>query len=250
MKRLSSLTNRYRSSSPFSQGLRDGIPIGMGYYAVAFSLGIIARTLNISPALGFVSSFLTRASAGEYGAYTTMAAQATALEVIGMAIVANLRYLLMSTSITQKFPRHTPLWKRILTGYCMTDEVFAISVAYPGKLPPSYSIGATLVAGTCWALGTASGIIAGNILPSIIVSALSVALFGMFIAIIVPPAKQDRAIALVILDSFVLSGTCSTFSWFNALGSGTRTILLTFVIATIAALVKPIQNTDLHDGDL
>ena len=226
---------------PFLHGMRDGIPIGLGYFAVAFSLGIIAGGLNIPATIGFMGSLLTHASAGEYGAYTMIGAQAAILGVIGMAIVTNLRYMLMSTAITQKFSPHTSLWRRILVGCCMTDEIFGISIAYPGQLPTAYTFGAFTLAGILWASGTACGIIAGNVLPPSIVSALSVALYGMFIAIIIPPARKDKAIAIAVAVSFLLSGLCSITPWLSTLSSGMRTILLTIVIAAAAAVIKPID---------
>ncbi|MCR5395692.1 MAG: AzlC family ABC transporter permease [Bacteroidales bacterium] len=244
------LPHRFRRGTPLVQGMRDGLPIGIGYYAVAFSLGIIARNLGIPAWLGFASSLLTRASAGEYGAYSVIAIQATMVEVIGMAVVTNLRYLLMSTSLTQKVARRTPLWKRLLVGCCMTDEVFGISIAYPGQLPPSYPLGATIVAGLMWAAGTASGIVAGDILPEQVVSALSVALYGMFIAIIVPPSRQDRGIAVAVMASFALSGLCAILPIISTLSNGTRTILLTVIIAAAAAIIRPIQPQDIDNDNL
>lgn len=228
----------------FIKGMRDSIPIGLGYFAVAFSLGIIAGNLGIPAALGFTSSLLIRASAGEYGAYSAIAAHATCMEVIGLAIITNLRYLLMSTALTQKFAPGTPLWKRLLAGCCITDEVFAISIAHPTPLPTSYPLGATALAGTLWAAGTACGILAGDVLPASTVSALSVALYGMFIAIIIPPAKQDRAIALAVVASFVCSGLCSILPFICELGTGTRTIMLTLLISAVAAVVHPHKFND------
>lgn len=230
-----------KQRTPFMQGMRDGIPIGLGYFAVAFSLGIIAGNLQVPASWGFVGSWLIHASAGEYGAYTMIAAQASVMGVIGMAIVTNLRYMLMSTAITQRFRPGIPLWHRILVGCCMTDEIFGISIAYPAPLPVSYPIGAFLLAGTMWAAGTACGIVAGNVLPAGIVSALSVALYGMFIAIIIPPSRQDKAIAITVAVSFLLSGLCSITPWLCTLSSGMRTILLTIVISAAAALIKPID---------
>lgn len=242
MINMKQIKNNLQSGSPFLSGMRDGIPIGMGYYAVAFSLGIIAGNLHIPATIGFMGSLLTRASAGEYGAYTMIASQASLLGVIGMAIVANLRYMLMSTALTQKFASGTPLWHRLLAGCCMTDEIFGISIAYPGHLPVAYPYGATVLAGLMWAAGTASGILAGNILPSGVVSALSVALYGMFIAIIIPPAKQNLAVAIAVTISFLLSGLCAITPWICTLNSGMRTILLTVIIAAAAAIIHPIEN--------
>ena len=117
--------------------MRDGFPIGMGYFAVSFSLGIIAAKAGLTAWMGFVGSFLTRASAGEYGVYSLIAIGASYVEVVAMCLVTNLRYLLMSTALTQKFASNVSLLKRILVACCVTDEIFGISIAYPGNLPPA-----------------------------------------------------------------------------------------------------------------
>lgn len=225
----------------FVHGLRDGIPIALGYYAVAFSLGIIASSAGIGPLLGFISSAFIRASAGEYCTYTLAAAGATYVEVIGMSIIANVRYMLMGAALSQKFSKTTAQWKRILVSCCITDEVFGISIAYPGKLAPAYTFGAAVISTLGWASGTASGIIAGDILPTNIVAALSVALYGMFIAIIVPPAKQDKAVGIAVLSSFLLSGLCAYMPYVSEISSGTRVIILTILVSAIAAILKPIN---------
>ena len=229
-------------SSPFLSGLRDGIPIALGYYAVAFSLGIIASQAGLTWWMGALSSWLTRASAGEYGVYTLAALGATYAEVIGLSLVANMRYLLMSTAMTQKFRPGTPLWQRVLVAFCVTDEVFGISIAYPGHLAPSYTWGAMLVSTTLWSAGTASGIIAGDVLPANIVSALSVALYGMFLAIIMPPARRDRTVLWAVVASFALSGLCAILPLLSAMSSGTRTIVLTILISAVAAWLKPVKE--------
>ena len=228
----------------FLHGVRDGIPIALGYYAVAFSLGIIASNAGIGVLPGFIGSFFTRASAGEYGVYTLVAASATYAEVVGMSLVTNLRYLLMSTALSQKFADGTSLFKRIMTAFCVTDEIFGISIAYPGHLVPSYTYGAAAVSTVFWASGTASGIVAGDVLPANIVSALSVALYGMFIAIIVPPSRKDRAVGVAVIASFVLSGLCAVMPVVSSLSAGTRTIVLTIVIAAVAAVVKPVGEEE------
>lgn len=229
---------------PLLAGMRDGVPIGLGYYAVAFSLGIIASKAGLTWWMGAISSFLTRASAGEYGVYSLIAVGAAYSEVIGLSIVANIRYLLMTTALTQKFWDGTPLMTRIMTALCMTDEVFGISIAYPGPLAPSYTIGAMIVSTIMWSAGCASGIAAGDILPTNIVSALSVALYGMFLAIIIPPAKKDRSVLWAVSGSFVLSGLCAVLPLVSEINSGTRIILLTILISAFIAWIKPIDNEE------
>lgn len=224
--------------------MRDGVPIALGYFAVSFSLGIIAGKAGLTWWMGAVSSWLTRASAGEYGVYSLAAIGASYAEVVGLSLVANLRYLLMSTALTQKFHPDTSLVKRMLVACCVTDEVFGISIAYPGRLAPSYTFGAMLVSTSLWSAGTVCGIVAGDVLPTGIVSALSVALYGMFLAIIIPPARQDRAVAWAVAASFLLSGLCSVLPLLSAMGSGTRTILLTIGISALAAFLKPRPDDD------
>ena len=157
-----------------------------------------------------------------------------------ITLVANARYLLMSTVISQKFSRETSFYHRILVGFDMTDEIFGITTAKPGYLNPFYNYGAMLVALPGWSIGTALGIGAGNILPLPFVSALSVALYGMFLAVMIPPAKKDSTIALTVLISFVLSFIASQI--FSEISAGTRIIILTIIIATVAAVCRPIKD--------
>ena len=225
-------------------GLRDGIPIAMGYFAVAFSLGIIAKKAGLTAAIGFISSFFTRASAGEYGVYTLVAVNATYVELIAMCLVVNLRYMLMSAALSQKIAPCTSWLHRILMACCITDEVFGISINHKGYTPPAYTYSAALISGLFWASGCAAGIIAGGMLPPTIVSALSVALYGMFLAIIMPFARTDRDVLYAIIASFMLSGICAIAPIVSEWNSGTRTVVLTIVITAAIAWFKPIETGD------
>ena len=225
-----------------ASGFRDGIPIAMGYFAVAFSLGIIAKKAGLTAPLGFLCSFFTRASAGEYGVYPLVAVQAAYVEVVAMSLVANLRYMLMSAALSQKIAPGTPWYHRMLMACCITDEVFGISVNHKGYCPPAYTYAAALVSTFCWASGCAAGIIAGGLLPSAIVSALSVALYGMFLAIIMPPSHSDRNVLYAVMASFILSGVCAVAPVVSDWSTGTRTILLTVAISSLAAWLKPIKD--------
>lgn len=228
----------------FLGGMRDGIPIALGYFAVAFSLGIAARNVGLSIWQGVVASLLNNASAGEYAGFTTIGADAPYLEMVLITLIANARYLLMSTALSQHLDPRMPIWQRLTIGYDVTDELFGIYVAHPGFLPPSYAYGAMSLAIPGWAGGTALGIFAGQILPARIVSALSVALYGMFLAIIIPPARKHKPVALLVFLSFLLSWGASIAPWFSGLSSGTRTIVLTLVLSTVAALLFPVKEAD------
>lgn len=226
-------------SSAFRAGLRDGVPIGLGYLAVSFSLGIAARKAGITALQGFVMSALGMASAGEYAAVTVIAAGAPYLEMAAATLVANARYLLMSFALSQRMSPDLSLGHRLLVGWSVTDELFGISVARPKPLDVRYCYGAYLVAIPCWAAGTAAGVLAGSILPARLVSALSVALFGMFLAIIVPPAKKDKVVLGTVLAGFALSALCARVPVTARLSEGTRTILLTVAISAAAAALFP-----------
>ncbi len=223
----------------FVEGFKDGIPIGLGYFAVAFSLGILARNAHFTPLQGFINSFLNRASAGEYAVYTVVAAGAGFIEMAIMTLVVNARYLLMSTALCQKFDSNTSMIHRILVGFGVTDEIFAITIKRPGLINPFYNYGACAIAVPCWAMGTACGIIAGDLMPSNVVSAVSVALYGMFLACIIPEARKNRVVAILIIISFVLSFIAANASFLTNISSGTKTIILTVVISVFAAITFP-----------
>ena len=225
-------------------GIRDGLPIGLGYLAVSFSLGIAARNAGLNAFQGFLISLLNNAAA-----FTVIAADSGFLEMALITLITNARYLLMSCSLSQKFSPDTPLIHRLLVGYDVTDELFGIAISRPGYLDPLYSYGAFIPAIPGWALGTALGVTAGSILPARVVSALSVALFGMFLAIIVPPARKNRAVLLCVLVSFALSGLFAVLPVVKALSEGMRTILLTIVIASAAALLFPVADEEEGKAD-
>ena len=230
------------SRKVFCDGMRDGFPIALGYFAVSFSLGIAARHAGFTPLQGFLASLLNNASAGEYAAFTLVAAQATYLEVAIITLIANARYLLMSCALAQRCAPGMPFYHRLIVGYDVTDELFGITIARPGYLNPFYTYGAILLAAPAWAVGTACGIIAGNALPLRAVSALSVALYGMFLAIIIPPARKSKIVAALVAISFALSFACNYLPWISSLSEGTRTILLTVIISGAAAILFPVKQ--------
>lgn len=227
-----------------AEGLRDGTPIALGYFAVAFSLGIIAKKAGLTAPMGFFSSFFTRASAGEYGVYTLVAIHATYVELIAMCLVTNLRYMLMSAALSQKLAPATSWFHRLLMACCITDEIFGISVNHRGYTPPAYTYSAALISSLFWAGGCSTGIVAGGMLPTSIVAALSVALYGMFLAIIVPPARDDCNVLYALIASFLLSGICAVAPIVSQWSSGTRTILLTLLISSAVAWFRPVKNSE------
>lgn len=226
----------------FQRGMKDAVPIGLGYFAVAFSLGIAARNAGMNAFQGFLLSFLNNASAGEYAGITVIAANASYIEIAVVTLIANARYLLMSCAMGQRLKPGLSFGHRLLMGYDITDELFGIAISRPGYLEPFYTYGAMLTAIPCWAAGTACGIIAGNIMPARVVSALSVSLFGMFLAIIVPPAKKDKVVAALIILAFATSYAASCLPVVSSISEGTRTIILTVILSAGAAYFFPIHT--------
>ena len=236
------MTKEKEHKTAFLEGVRDGIPIALGYFAVAFSLGIAARNAGLTAMQGFVASTLCVASAGEYALFTMIGAGATFLETAILTLITNARYFLMSCALSQRIDPKMRDIHRYTVGAVVTDEIFGITIARPGYLEPAYNYGAISVSVPGWAVGTALGIIMGNLLPANIVSALSVALYGMFLAIIIPPMKKDRAVALCVAGGFALSWLFNTLPALAAVSAGTRTILLTVAIASAAALLFPVKE--------
>lgn len=233
-----------REKNAFVNGIRDGIPIALGYFAVAFSLGIVAKKAGLNPVQGFVSSMLNHASAGEYAEFTVIMANAPYVEMAVVIMITNIRYLLMSCALSQRFDADTSGIHRFLVGFGITDEIFGISIGRPGALDPYYNYGAMAIALPGWSFGTALGIVAGNVLPASVVSALSVALYGMFIAIIIPASKQNRIVGGVVAVSFFVSFAMSKISLFDRMSDSMKISLLTVVIAGIAAFFFPVKDDD------
>ena len=223
----------------YREGFRDGIPIGLGYFAVAFSLGIAAHGYGFGPLQGFIASILTYASAGQYIGFSLYAANAALIQLIILTVITNARYILMGVTLNQRMPAGTPLGTRMLVGTCITDEIFGITIARPGIPSPYYGFGAWTAAVPMWAIGTSAGIITGTALPAEIVSALSVALFGMFLAVIIPPSRKDKAVAGAVLVSFACSLAAGKLPVISDLSQGNRTIILTVLISALFAALFP-----------
>ena len=228
----------------FGKGFRDGIPIGLGYFAVAFSLGIVARNVGMTALQGFIASFLTIASAGEYAAFNAIGEHATYLAMAAVILVTNARYLLMSCAMSQRLDPKMHPFHRIGMGFFITDEIFGASIAQEGYLKPAYTYGAAAASVPLWALGTSFGVIMGNLLPDRIVVALSVSLYGMFIAIIVPAAKKDKIVFASVVISFLCSIATRYISIFDNMSESFRVIILTVVIAGAFALLFPVKDEE------
>ncbi len=237
----------YDNKIAFSKGLRHGIPIALGYFAVAFTLGIVARKAGVTALQSLIVSATNSASAGEYVGFTLIGKNAAYLELAVMTLVANARYILLSCALSQKFSDKMSMIHRFLIGFFVTDEIFGISVAFPGKLNPFYTYGAVAVSIPAWSIGTYIGVVMGNILPQRAVSALGVGLYGMFLAIIIPPSKKNKLIASLVITAMLFSYISSRLPLLAAISDGTRIIIITVLISATAAILFPVKNENKED---
>ncbi|MBR0085423.1 MAG: AzlC family ABC transporter permease [Lachnospiraceae bacterium] len=233
----------------FFKGMRDGLPVGAGYFAVSFSLGIMASLAGIRPLQGFFMSLFTNASAGEYAGIRVILEDAGYLSMVLMTITASARYFLMSAALSQKVRPGLSFGHRLLIAFDITDEIFALSTAVKGYVRTSYIYGLFIAPLIGWSTGTAAGMIMGDVLPAIIVTALSVSLYGMFIAIIIPPARKEKPVLIGVTVAFIASYVFSRLPYVRELSSGTRTIILTVIIAGILAFLAPVKEEVLEDEE-
>ncbi len=227
----------------FVRGMRAGIPIALGYFAVSIALGIAAKKAGITSLQAALTSLLINASAGEYAGFALIAVGASYFEVTLMEAVANARYLLMSAALSQKLKKGTGTLGRLLLGFTVTDEIFGVSMAQPEPLDPCFTYGCFLVATAGWTSGTYVGVVLGDILPLSVLSALSVGLYGMFISVFVPEARNNRIVAALVLISFAASAAFTYLPRLSAIPEGIRIIVLTVVISLGAAILFPVKES-------
>lgn len=228
--------------SSFTEGSRLGIPIALGYFAVSFTFGIAAARGGISAWQAAFISLTNVTSAGQLAGLGIILASGSLPEMALSQFIINLRYSLMSLSISQKLSARTPLFHRFLMAFGMTDEIFAISAMQKNPLAPSFMYGAMALAIPGWVLGTWVGAMAGSLLPSYLMSALGVAIYGMFIAIIVPPAKRDPAVLTAVILAMVLACLFHFLPLLNRVSGGFVIIICTILAAGLMAWLKPIEE--------
>lgn len=226
----------------FTRGMRHGVPIMLGYLSVSFGFGILAiqKNLSILAAVGISVTNLT--SAGQVAGVGVIAAAGSLFEMILCQIIINMRYALMSLSLSQKLDKSFTLPHRLVAAYGITDEIFAVASTQPEPLKPAYLYGLILTPFIGWSAGTLLGATAGNLLPASVTTAMSLMLYGMFIAIIIPPAKKNRRILFVVL----LSACFSVLLKFvlPVIGDGFSVIIAAVLSSVIAALLFPIEEKE------
>ena len=227
----------------FKKGLKNGIPIFLGYLAVSFTFGIQAKSMGIATWQAALISATNLTSAGQFAALGVIASAASYIEMALTQLVINLRYCLMSSALSQRFDTKMNPLHRYLISFGVTDEIFGVSSAYAHEnIPPAYCYGLIAASWPGWVLGTVLGAVSGDILPASVLSALGVALYGMFIAIIVPPAKNNKVLLGLVVISMLSSLIFAVTPLLREISSGFRVIILTIVIAGVAAYFFPIKE--------
>lgn len=226
----------------YTLGIRRGLPVGLGYFSVSFGFGAMAVSKGLSVAQATLISASNLTSAGQFAGLTTIVENSGLWMMILTQLIINSRYALMSLALSQKMGQQIGLLPRLLIAFFNTDEVFALAMAREHTLtiPFLYGLGLLPMAG--WVSGTLFGALAGSILPLSIRTALGVMLYGMFIAIIIPPAKKERPVALAALLALILS---SLFAWVPALQKapkGTPIVICTVAAAALCAWLFPVEE--------
>ena len=226
-----------KKRSDFLNGMVSGIPIGLGYLSVSFGFGIMAVGAGLSIFEAFIISLTNLTSAGQAQGVAVIAAGGTLIEMAIVQLVINIRYSLMALSLSQRLDKKFTPIHRILASYGITDEIFALCSTREELLTPAYMYGVIFVSAFGWTLGTLLGAIAGELLPAAVSSALGIVLYGMFIAILIPPSRKDKAILFVILAAAALS--CVIYYLMPFISGGFAVIICALVISAAAALIFP-----------
>ncbi len=230
----------------FLSGLKAGMPISLGYLAIMIAIGIQASEAGLNVWYALVLSVTNVASAGEVAVIDVIKQHGTYMAVFVVTMVMNLRYVLMSASLAPKVG-HLPLYQKMVIAYGLTDEIYAVSVTRREKLTIWFTLGIYSTAVPMWLLGTTIGALIGNVLPQNAIYPFQVCLFGMFLAIVLPPTKKHKNIMLAVFLSMALNGAIELLKrltnaqFFYAI-ENYRVIIVVVVISLLLAIVAPIKE--------
>ena len=237
------------SKYTFKNGISDSIPIALGYLAVSVGFGVSAVNGGLSPIIALIISLTNMTSAGQVAGVGVILAAGSLIEMALTQLTINLRYSLMSLSLSQKLDSGFNFLHRALCGFGMTDEVFAVASSKKGNVGPKYMYGLILMPYIFWSLGTLIGALAGSLLPDPLKNALGIAIFGMFVAIVLPDAKKSLGVALAAAISGVISCVLYYLPIFSSIGSGFSIIICSLIASAIVAAVHPIADEEEEVAD-
>lgn len=231
----------------FFKGIKDGIPICLGYFSVSMAFGIAAVQLGLPAWSAVLMSLTNVTSAGQFAGAGILAGLGGYVELAITTLIINIRYFLMSLSVSQK--SNMALLHRFLVAFGITDEIFAVSVQQKGQLSSAYMAGLILTPVVGWTLGTLTGAVANSFMPPLLSSAMGVALYGMFIAIITPPARESKSVLFTVALALVMSVAFTYLPVLKLLSSGWAIIIITVVVSAIAATLFPISGAVEEAGE-
>lgn len=236
-----------KKSGNFLQGIKDGLPICLGYISVAFAFGIFARGNGLGILETLLISMTNVTSAGQLAAVPIIVSGGTLIELAVSQTVINLRYALMSVSLSQKLGESVRMIDRFIISFVNTDEVFAVASGKNGNCERSYLYGLILTPYIGWSAGTLVGAAAGNILPAAVISALGIAIYGMFVAIVVPPAKDNKNTLLCVVLAIILSCMFRYIPVLSAIPSGFTIIICAVSASAVFALIAPVEQEESNE---
>jgi predicted branched-subunit amino acid permease len=226
----------------FKYGLKRGLPIALGYVPVSFTFGLMAVSGGIPVWMAVFISLSNLTSAGQFAGTNLIFVEASYLEITLTTFIINIRYMLMSLSLTQRLDKNMNLPKRLLIGYGVTDEIFSVASMEQGTLTFPYLLGLIVGPVLGWTTGTALGAIISASLPESLSSAMGIALYGMFIAIVLPVAKKSKAVTIIVAISVAVVCILRYVPLFQMVSSGFRVIIATIIAAGIGAILFPITD--------
>lgn len=233
----------FSKNTDINKGLKDGLPIGLGYFSVSFAFGLSTVTAGFAIWQALLISMTNLTSAGQLAGVTLMAALAPFAEIALAQLVINIRYSLMSISLSQKLDNSFTLLDRFFLSAFITDEIFAVASSYP-SISRKYMRALAVLPYIGWTSGTLAGAVLGQILPADLVSSLGIAIYGMFIAIIIPPAKKSKAVLGVVLTAATLSCLIKYTPISNYISEGFSIIICAIVTATLFAVLCPVKEKE------
>ncbi len=227
-------------------GMRDSVPIALGYLAVGTGLGITMHNSGMTVLQGAVMSFSCVTSAGEFAGVRIIAAGSGLTELILTQLIINLRYSLMSLGLSQKLDKSVTFFQKLIIAFANTDEIFAVSMNRSTPLPLPYMLGLEWPPILCWTLGTVLGSVASSLLPDSVSNAMNIMLYGMFIAIVVPQAKTSRPVLIVAVTAVLLSCLFYYAPLFNRISDGISIVICTVIASSLGALLFPIPQEEMN----
>lgn len=232
----------------FIYGIKRSTPVGIAYLAVSFAFGVMA-VKGITPLMATIISLTNLTSSGQFAGVRLIFEAASYLEIAATVFLINLRYSLMSTSLSQKLDETIPSWKKLIFGFAITDELYAIAINEDRRrLSSSYMFGMMVLPILGWTLGTLLGGLSSTIFSDRIIEALSLALYSMFIAIIMPDAKKSFGVFMVISISIVISCVFEFVPYLSNVNPGLKIIIPTIIGATLGALIFPVKDEKESEG--